>query len=53
MIKFLSKLFRRTNSVFYIANGGEILPEKLDAKEEYMLVEEMKNGSEEARNQLI
>lgn len=53
MINFLLKLFRRTNSVYYIANGGEILPEKLDASEEYQLVEEMKNGSEEAKNQLI
>lgn len=53
MFKFLLKFFKRTNAVYYIANGGEILPEKLSASDEYRLVEEMKNGSEEARNQLI
>lgn len=53
MFKFLLKFFKRTNNVYYIANGSEILPEKLSAGDEYRLVEEMKNGSEEARNQLI
>lgn len=53
MFKFLLKFFKRTNNVYYIANGSEILPEKLNADDEYRLVEEMKNGSEEARNQLI
>ena len=53
MIKFLLKIFQRQKNIYYIANGGEILPEKLSANEEYRLVEEMKNGSEEARNQLI
>lgn len=53
MFKFLLKFFKRTNNVYYIANGSEILPEKLSASDEYRLVEEMKNGSEEARNQLI
>lgn len=58
MFNFFLNLFKRifkcnTNAVFYIANGGEILPEKLSQKEEYRLVEEMKSGSEEARNQLI
>ncbi len=53
MFKFISKLFHRKNQVYYIANGSEILPEKLSPDEEYSLVEEMKNGSEEAKNQLI
>ena len=39
--------------IFYIANGGEILPEKLSAEKEFQLVENMKNGDEEAKNQLI
>lgn len=53
MIKFFMKLLRRTNAVCYIANGTEILPEKLSSSDEFRLVEEMKKGSEEARNQLI
>ena len=53
MFKFILKIFKRTNHVFYIAGPGEILPEKLSAKDEYNLVEEMKIGSDEARNQLI
>ncbi len=53
MFKFLLKIFKRTNSIYYIANGSEILPEKLEASDEFRLVEEMKKGSEEARNQLI
>lgn len=53
MFKFLLKIFKRTNQVFYIASPGEILPEKLSVDDEYNLVEEMKNGSNEARNQLI
>ena len=53
MFKFLLRIFQKTNNVYYIANGSEILPEKLSAQEEYQLVEEMKKGSEEARNQLI
>lgn len=52
MFKFI-KLFKRKNCVYYIANGSEILPEKLSADEEYNLVEKMKNGSDEAKNQLI
>ncbi len=39
--------------VYFIANAGEILPEKLDGDTEIKLVEEMKNGSEKARNELI
>ena len=53
MFRFLSKLFKKNNHLYYIANGSEILPEKLSAEEEYNLVEEMKAGSEEAKNQLI
>ena len=53
MFKFFRRFFRKTNQVYYIANGSEILPEKLSADEEYDLVEQMKNGSEEAKNQLI
>lgn len=55
MFKFLKKLFKKQklNSIFYIANGTEILPEKLSAAEEFELVEKMKTGSEESRNQLI
>ena len=53
MFKFLLRIFKRPNYVFYIANGSEILPEKLDADSEYGLVEEMKAGSERARNELI
>ena len=53
MFKFLSNLFKRKNQIYYIANGSEILPEKLSSTEEYNLVEEMKNGSDEAKNQLI
>ena len=53
MFKFLSKIFKRTNYVYYIANGTEVLPEKLDSEREYELVEEMKAGSEKARNELI
>ena len=53
MFKIFRKIFQKKNHVYYIANGTEILPEKLSATEEYNLVEQMKNGSEEAKNQLI
>jgi RNA polymerase sporulation-specific sigma factor len=55
MFKFLFKFFKRTksNEIFYIANGTEILPEKLTPDEENELAQKMKNGSEEAKNQLI
>lgn len=53
MFKILKNLFRKINYVYYIANGSEILPEKLDAESEFNLVEEMKSGSERARNELI
>ena len=57
MLGFLKQIFKRKinkkQHIYYIANGSEILPEKLSSSEEYNLVEEMKNGSEEAKNQLI
>jgi len=53
MFKILLKIFKRTNNVFYIANGTEILPEKLTSEEECELVSQMKNGCENAKNQLI
>ncbi len=55
MFKFLKRLFKRRepNEIFYIANGTEILPEKLTQDEENELATKMKNGSDEAKNQLI
>lgn len=57
MIGFLKKILQKKQKgcgfVYYIANGTEILPEKLSADEESKLIEEMKNGSLEAKNQLI
>ena len=53
LLKFFKRIFLRKNQIFYIANGSEILPEKLSADEEFELVEKMKNGSEEAKNQLV
>ena len=53
MFNFLKKFFHKRNYIFYISNGTEILPEKLSAEQEYNLVEKMKAGSEEAKNQLI
>ena len=49
--KLLKK--RRVNQVCYIANGSEILPEKLSAIDEYDFVEKMKQGDLEAKNRLI
>ena len=53
LLKFFKRIFLRKNQIFYIANGSEILPEKLSADEEFELVEKMKNGSDEAKNQLV
>ena len=53
IIKFFQKFFSRNSQIFYIANGTEILPEKLTQKEEMSLVEKMKGGDDEAKNQLI
>lgn len=55
MLNFLKIIFKRPtkNYIYYIANGTEILPEKLSSTEECELVEKMKNGSDEAKNQLI
>lgn len=53
MFGFFTKIFKRTNNLFYISNGSEILPEKLSTDEETKYVNEMKSGSESAKNQLI
>lgn len=53
MFGFFTKIFKRTNNLFFISNGNEILPEKLSTDEEIKYVNEMKNGSENAKNQLI
>ena len=59
MLKWLFSMLRKMvsgrvqNQLFYIANGGEILPEKLTSEREFQLVEEMKKGDDEAKNQLI
>ena len=53
MFKFLQKFFKMKNEIYYIASAGEILPEKLSQDAEYEMVDKMKFGSEEARNQLI
>ena len=53
MFKFLRKFFKPANQIFYIANGTEVLPEKLTSEEEQRLIEEMNKGSAEAKNQLI
>ena len=50
---FFKRIFASRHYVFYIANGNEILPEKLSSEEEFALVEKMKQGSLEAKNQLI
>ena len=52
-LNFLKKLFCRKQYFFYIANGSEILPEKLSSEEEIELVEKMKSGCDEAKNQLV
>lgn len=53
MFKFLKSLFSSSRAIYYIANGTEILPEKLTSDEEAKLVEDMKAGNDEAKNQLI
>ena len=53
MFRFLKRLFGFSDSVYYIANGCEILPEKLTGEDEERMTNQMKSGSEEARNQLI
>ena len=53
MFNFLRKLFLTRKSVYYIATGGEILPEKLSADAELEMTNQMKTGNDEARNQLI
>ena len=53
LFRFFHKIFSKSNFIYYIATAGEILPEKLSGEDEFNLVEQMKTGSEEARNQLI
>jgi RNA polymerase sporulation-specific sigma factor len=53
MFKFFQRFFKARTSVYYIASAGEILPEKLSQEAEYEMVDKMKVGSSEARNQLI
>ena len=53
MFSFLRKIFARRNCVYYIATGGEILPEKLSVEAEQDMANKMRMGSDEARNQLI
>ena len=53
IVQFIKNIFARKNQIYYIANGTEVLPEKLNAEEEFELVERMKTGSEESKNQLI
>ena len=53
MFKFLQKFFKVKIAVYYIASAGEILPEKLSQDAEYEMVDKMRVGSAEARNQLI
>ena len=51
MFKFLKSLFCKKREIHFIANGSEILPEKLSSEEESKLVEEFKAGSMEASMQ--
>lgn len=53
MFRFFRKFFARKNYVYYIATGGEILPEKLSTEAENEMANKMRMGSDEARNQLI
>lgn len=55
LFDFIKKLLKKrcVNQVCYIANGSEILPEKLSAIDEYDFVEKMKQGDLEAKNRLI
>lgn len=53
LLKLIEKIFKRKSYIYYIANGSEILPEKLKPEDEIKLVAEMQSGSDEAKNQLI
>ena len=53
MFNFLKKIFTKKNHVYYIATGTEILPEKLSSEDELKMTNKLKEGSDEARNQLI
>jgi len=52
MFKFLKSLFCKKREIHFIANGSEILPEKLSSEEESKLVEEFKAGSMEALKEI-
>ena len=55
--KFFKKLKKaiknQGDDVFYICSGGEILPEKLTADEEFCLAEKLKDGDQKAKTELI
>lgn len=53
MFNFLRRIFAKNNHVYYIATGTEILPEKLSNEDELKMTNKLKEGSDEARNQLI
>ncbi len=53
MFNFLRRIFAKNNTVYYIATGSEILPEKLSNEDELKMTNKLKEGSDEARNQLI
>ena len=61
MENYLHKLIQKVKAlmhvgagdVFYIASGGEILPDKLTSEEEYFLAEKLSLGDEQARMELI
>ena len=61
MFRLLKKFFEKLKNaikpseqdVFYICSGGEVLPEKLSLEQELELTNELANGSENARSELI
>ena len=55
MIKLLKKLVSIIfqGNCFYITNGTSLLPEKLTPKEEIQIFDEIKQGSESAKKELI
>lgn len=54
MFRFLLRLFQKDEeSIFYMTNGANALPEKLSTEEEYNALVAYKNGDMEARTLLI
>ena len=53
LIKKLKTKFFVAGDLFYMTNGANALPEKLSSEEEQAVLEDLKNGSEEAKNILI